>query len=184
MSPHANPRPLKVVIMGVSGCGKSTVGQLLARELGAHFIDGDHLHPAVNIAKMKAGQALTDQDRAPWLNVIGQELSAAPYTTIIACSALRRAYRDQIRAAAPDSTFIHLHGTKELLAARLTARPGHFMPASLLDSQLATLEPLQQGERGKLFDIAKHPAAIAADAAAWLRTLAEDTQDLKGAKIC
>ncbi|MGX5717524.1 gluconokinase [Arthrobacter sp. MAHUQ-56] len=176
--------PLKIIIMGVCGCGKSTVGKLLAQELSGHFIDGDDLHPAANIEKMKAGQPLTDQDRSPWLDHIGEHLSTAQETTVIACSALRRAYRDRIRAAAPDTTFIHLHGTKELLANRLTARPGHFMPASLLDSQLATLEPLQAEETGKQFDIAQDPAAIAADTAAWLHALAEGPHNPQGARSC
>ena len=123
--------------MGVCGCGKSSVGQGIAMALGLRFTDGDDLHPATNVAKMASGQPLTDADRWPWLAKVGETLGAGG---VVACSALKRVYRDHIRAAAPATVFVYLHGSRELLAARLAARPGHFMPPALLDSQLATLE--------------------------------------------
>ena len=143
-----------IVVMGVAGCGKSTVGAALAERLGAGFLDGDSLHPQANIDKMASGTPLNDDDRAPWLAEIGRRFPASNSALVIACSALKRSYRDIIRSADPSVVFVHLHGTRELLNARMTARPGHFMPASLLDSQLATLEPLQDDEAGVVVDIA------------------------------
>lgn len=133
--------PLRVVLMGVAGSGKTSVGLSLADRLAARYVDGDDLHPPSNIAKMAAGVALTDADRAPWLAQVG-DLLTADGRLIIGCSALKRAYRDLIRrhAAAP-VTFVHLSGDRQVIAARMAARTGHFMPESLLDSQLATLEP-------------------------------------------
>jgi gluconokinase len=154
--------------MGVSGCGKSTVGALLAQALGGTFIDGDDLHSEGNIAKMASGTPLTDEDREPWLREVGARLASAGGTVVIACSALKRTYRDLIRTTAPDTAFVHLHGNRELLAQRL-ARPDHFMPSSLLDSQLATLEPLGPDEQGVQLDIADPLAA--AVAAAWLGSI-------------
>lgn len=165
---------LHVVTMGVSGCGKSTVAPLLAQELGGTFLDGDDLHPEANLVKMASGTPLTDEDREPWLREVGARLASASGTVVIACSALKRSYRDLIRAAAPHTAFVHLHGDRALLAERLTSRPGHFMPASLLDSQLATLEPLGPDEQSARFDIAEPPAASSAAAAAWLRSLDRD----------
>jgi len=145
----------RIVVMGVSGCGKTTVGDLIARELGVPFLDGDSLHPAENVAKMAAGTPLTDEDRWPWLMTVGSELAAAGNGgMVLACSALRRSYRDAIRQQAPETMFVHLHGTKEVLASRLESRSGHFMPAALLESQLATLEPLDADEAGIVVDIA------------------------------
>lgn len=155
------PGPL-LVVMGVSGSGKSTVGRLVAERLGAGFVDADDLHPAANVAKMTAGAPLTDEDRAPWLTKVGRTLAAAgPEGRVVACSALKRAYRDLIRAEAPGVVFAELDGTPELLAARMAARPGHFMPTSLLESQLATLEPLEEGEAGVRLDVARPPAELA-----------------------
>ena len=151
--------------MGVSGCGKSTVGALLAGRLGVPFIDADSLHPAANVARMSAGIALTDSDRRPWLDAVGRALAAAPDGAVVACSALRRCYRDAIREHAPDAVFAHLHGPREVLARRLAARLDHFMPAALLDSQLATLEPLEPGESGVTLNL-KLSASELADAAA------------------
>jgi carbohydrate kinase (thermoresistant glucokinase family) len=142
----------RIVVMGVSGCGKSSVGIALAEALGARFIDGDDLHPEANKAKMGAGIPLDDSDRWPWLDLVGQELAAGP-ATVIACSALKRAYRDRIRAAAPKTFFVHLDGSREILEQRLGDRTGHFMPATLLDSQLAILEPLGSDEAGVVIDI-------------------------------
>nr|WP_255622083.1 gluconokinase [Tessaracoccus sp. OS52] len=158
--------------MGVSGCGKSTVGALLAAELQGAFLDGDALHPQANIDKMSRGIPLDDDDRAPWLAECGARLGEARSqgrTLVLGCSALKRSYRDIIRAGAPDTIFVHLHGTKELLWERMQVRPGHFMPASLLDSQLATLELLGDDEQGRVFDIIEHPSVIVQTAADWLR---------------
>jgi carbohydrate kinase (thermoresistant glucokinase family) len=148
--------------MGVSGSGKSTVGRLAADSLGVPFVDGDDLHPAANVAKMASGVALDDDDRAPWLRAVGRTLAdAGPGGVVVACSALKRSYRDLIRAEAPGTVFAELDGAHDVLAARMQ-RPGHFMPASLLDSQLATLEPLQTDEAGLRLDVAEPPAELAA----------------------
>ena len=131
----------RLVSMGVSGCGKSSVGARLAARLGLNYRDGDDLHPPENVAKMRAGMPLTDGDRWPWLDRVGQVLLAeAP--VIVGCSALKRAYRDRIRTAAGGPvTFVHLAGSQEVIAARMALRQGHYMPLSLLDSQFAALEP-------------------------------------------
>ncbi|WP_369046248.1 gluconokinase [Sinomonas sp. P10A9] len=165
----AASRTLHVIAMGVSGSGKSTVGALLAEELGGEFVDGDDLHPAANVAKMAAGTPLDDDDRAPWLREIGARMAAATGTMVIGCSALKRSYRDLIRSAAPDTVFVHMRGSRELLAERMAARPEHFMPLSLLDSQLGTLEELEPDEHGVAFDVAEPPAQIVREAAEWLR---------------
>jgi gluconokinase len=127
--------------MGVSGCGKSSVGEALSRRLGIPYVDGDDLHPAENVAKMRAGVPLTDADRWPWLDRVAQVLhDRAP--VIVGCSALKRAYRDRIRAGAGGPvTFVHLAGSRDLIAGRMARRRGHYMPLTLLDSQFAALEP-------------------------------------------
>ncbi|WP_236761105.1 gluconokinase [Agrobacterium tumefaciens] len=132
----------RIVLMGVAGCGKSAVGAALAARIGANYLDGDDLHPPANIEKMSRGEPLTDEDRWPWLGEIGARLAEAESTLIIGCSALKRPYRDRIRveAGAP-VVFVHLSGTRELIAARMSARTGHFMPTSLIESQFAALEP-------------------------------------------
>lgn len=156
----------RIVVMGVSGAGKTTVGQLVAERLGVPFVDGDTLHPPANVAKMASGIPLTDDDRAPWLRTIGETLAGSgPDGVVVACSALKRTYRDLIRSEAPDAVFAELDGDRDLLAARMAARPGHFMPVSLLDSQLATLQPLQPDETGMRLDVAFPPVSLAAEIA-------------------
>ncbi|AIY01123.1 thermoresistant glucokinase family carbohydrate kinase [Arthrobacter sp. PAMC 25486] len=153
----------RIVVMGVSGCGKTTIGALVAHELGLPFTDGDSLHPVANIAKMAAGIPLDDGDRAPWLEIVGRELAGSANGLVVACSALKRSYRDMIRAQAPDAVFLHLDGSREVLGSRLEGRSGHFMPTTLLDSQLATLEPLDADERCAVIDIsAPVPALVGA----------------------
>ena len=150
----------RIVIMGVSGSGKSSVGEALSERLGIPYLDGDTLHSPANIRKMQAGEALTDADRWPWLDRVSQELaSQAP--VIIGCSALRRVYRDRIRAGAGGPVcFVHLAGSRALIAARMVARSGHFMPASLLDSQFAAVEVPGAEERPITVDIGPAPEVL------------------------
>jgi gluconokinase len=132
-----------VVVMGVSGSGKTTVAELLAKQFGWPFLEGDRLHPAANVEKMRHGIPLNDADRAPWLDRIGEELNnwaAEGRSGVMTCSALKRAYRDRIRSARPDVRFVYLKGSEALIEARVTARDHEYMPASLLRSQFDTLE--------------------------------------------
>jgi len=158
---------MKLVVMGVSGCGKSSVGELLAQKLGAVFIDGDDLHPASNKEKMSSGVSLNDDDRWPWLESVGNSLEKAE-NVVVACSALKKIYREKILAQAPATRFIHLHGSKALLLSRLGNRTSHFMPSTLLDSQLQTLEMMDSSEPGKDFDIAKPVSEIVKEAITWI----------------
>lgn len=161
-----------VVVMGVSGTGKTTVGRLLADELGVPYAEADDFHPPGNIAKMSAGTPLDDADREPWLDAIGawarEHSPPAPVPGavggVVSCSALKRAYRDRLRAAAPELFFLHLTGPRELVAERLAGRRGHFMPSALLDSQYALLEPLEPDEAGAAVSVDAPPATLAARA--------------------
>jgi len=138
-----------VVVMGVTGSGKSTVGEALAKRMRLPFADADDFHSPENVAKMHAGTPLTDEDRLPWLRAIGEWLSERRDTgAVVTCSALRRAYRDILREKAPDVVFLHLDGEKETVRERVAHRPGHFMPASLVQLQYDALEPLQADEQG------------------------------------
>ena len=160
----------RVCVMGVSAAGKSTIGAALADALGVAFVDADDLHSDANRAKMASGTPLTDEDRWPWLDAVGARFRDAEATGLVmACSALRRVYRDRIRAVAPDVVFVHLHGSRELLAERAAARTDHFMPAALLDSQLATLEPLGDDEPGLVADVALPVTDLVEDLAGRLR---------------
>jgi gluconokinase len=169
MPPEDVPGPA-IVVMGVSAAGKSSVSAALAHRLALPWHDADDLHPPANVAKMAAGHPLDDADRAPWLDLVGAELAAGAASggVIVACSALRRAYRDRIRALAPQALFVHLTGADALLAERAAARVGHFMPPTLLTSQLATLEPLQPDERGVALDVVAPVADLAEAAAEWI----------------
>jgi len=155
----------RIVVMGVAGCGKSTVGAALAATAGIRFLDGDTLHSPSNVAKMAAGIPLVDADRWPWLDAVGAALAeAAEPGIVVACSALKRAYRDRLRAAAPGIVFVHLDGDAELLEQRLRARTEHFMPATMLASQLATLERLTADEPGVVVAIDQDVETIVAGA--------------------
>ncbi len=158
--------PIRWVVMGVSGCGKSTVGQALATALGVPFIEGDRYHPPANVAKMSAGMALNDADRADWLLALQAEVRGARERNagvVVSCSALKRRYRDVLRAADPALRFAHLNGSRELISARVNARTNHYMPPSLLDSQLRDLELLQVDETGICLDIAAAPPQLVAE---------------------
>lgn len=144
---------VRIVVMGPSGSGKSTVGAFLAGSLGARFIDGDDLHPPGNVRKMAAGVPLDDADRQPWLRVVGETLQSEE-RIVVACSALRRVYRDVIRDEAPDTFFAELAIDRAVLEERMRLRVDHFMPAALLDSQLQTLESLEADEEGIRVDAA------------------------------
>ncbi|MFC0681053.1 gluconokinase [Lysobacter korlensis] len=151
MQPDAPAVP--IVVMGVSGSGKTVTGSRLAVALGRPFVDADDLHPPANKEKMARGIPLNDEDRWGWLDTVGERLAGGE-PVVVACSALKRVYRDRLRAAAPDAVFVHLHGSRGLLAERMGHRVHEFMPVTLLDSQLATLEPLQEDERGVVVDVA------------------------------
>jgi gluconokinase len=159
------PVPVIYVVMGVSGCGKSTVGAQLAATLGVSFLEGDSLHPARNVARMAAGFALSDEDREGWLQALAKRIRQARLAgqgLVLSCSALKRSYRDILRQDAPDLRFIYLHGTPELLATRMAERTGHYMPLSLLASQLSTLEVPGEEENAQHFDVAGRPEDIVA----------------------
>jgi gluconokinase len=167
----AQKLPPLVVVMGVSGCGKSTVGRLIAQRLGCEFLEGDNLHPPRNVERMAAGIALTDLDRRGWLKAIAEQLAdahAARYGLIVSCSALKRSYRNQLRTASNDLAFVHLHASVDVLEARMLSRTGHFMPPSLLASQLQTLEPPGADERCITLDAALPAEQIAEQASVWL----------------
>lgn len=154
-------QPPLIVVMGVSGSGKSTVGAVLAQRLRLPFADADDLHPPANLVKMTAGEALDDDDRWPWLQRTGEWLADHRETGgVMSCSALKRSYRDRLRAHAPDVEFVHLHGTQEVIARRQADRPGHFMPAALLDSQFAALESLEADEHGIVIDVDQSVDAV------------------------
>ncbi len=162
----------RAVIMGVAGCGKSSVGRALADRLDAAYVDGDDLHPTSNIEKMSAGMPLDDVDRAPWLVRVGETLAAADRPILIGCSALKRHYRDKIRhAAAGPLVFVHLAGTREVIRGRMARREGHFMPQSLLNSQFEALEPLAPDELGFLVDIDQALEQLVGEAARQLKGL-------------
>lgn len=162
MTSGAGGASRRIVVAGVSGSGKSTVGRALAARLGVPFADGDDLHPEANVVKMRAGIALDDDDRAPWLRSIGDWL-AAREAGVIACSALRRAHRDLLRSRADGVEILLLHGDPELIRERQAARGQHFMPPALMSSQLATLEPLGPDEPGTTLDVDQHVDTIVAD---------------------
>ena len=152
---------MQVVVMGVTGCGKTTVGRLVAQHLGAQFVDADDFHPPANVAKMRAGIPLDDADRQPWLDALNarlREATARGEPLVLACSALKAAYRERLREGIPGLRFVHLEGARELIAGRLAARSGHYMNPALLDSQFATLE--RPGDALSI-DIGPSPEALA-----------------------
>lgn len=171
---HGTSEGAQIIVMGVSGSGKSTIGALIAGALGVPFVDGDALHPQSNVEKMAGGTPLNDDDRWPWLATVGSTLATAGKEgtgMVIACSALRRAYRDAILKNAPATRFVHLSGSREVLASRLEGRSDHFMPPSLLDSQFATLEPLADDEPGIVVDIDQPVPAIVSEAVDAIRVV-------------
>lgn len=173
--PLFDGQALPIVVMGVSGCGKSSVGQRLSEALQCRFIEGDSLHPPANIAKMSAGIALTDEDRWPWLDRIGGligESTDSGERLIVSCSALKKIYRDRLRAAAGGRlAFVFLEGSRAVLEERMKTRSGHFMPPALLESQLATLEPPRGEPDVVTVDVALSLSAIVERALAGLREL-------------
>lgn len=160
MNTHATHH---IVVMGVSGTGKTSVAQALRDELGWDFVEGDDLHPVSNIRKMSSGTPLSDADRGPWLEKIASWIRSSDSqgnNTLVTCSALKRTYRDVLRQASPGVIFLHLVGNQDLIAERMTHRIGHFMPPSLLESQFATLEPLNEDENGVSVDVSGSPAEV------------------------
>lgn len=169
--------PHVVVVMGVAGTGKTTIGPVLAARLGVPYAEGDDFHPQANIDKMTAGIPLDDEDRWPWLDAIGSWAHGrAGLGGVVSSSALKRSYRDRLRAEAPGVVFVHLTGDRKLIEDRMAHRHGHFMPASLLDSQFATLQPLEPDERGVAVDVSGGPEEITERAVKALATLPDASQ--------
>jgi gluconokinase len=171
--------PQSWVVMGVSGAGKTEIARQLAARLGIAFIDGDRFHSSENIAKMSAGIPLTDEDRQEWLLTLRHRLRQASdegQAVVLACSALKRRYRDMLRGGNPALIFVYLDGDRDLLASRMKSRQGHFMPASMLDSQLATLEPPQADERYLKVDIRPSPEQIVDRIMAFRQALTDGTR--------
>lgn len=165
---------MQIVVMGVAGSGKSTLAAVLAERLGCEMAEADTFHSPANVAKMSAEIPLNDEDRAPWLRAIAAwiaERDRASRSAVVTCSALKRAYRDVLRAASPRLFFLHLTGPREVIAKRMQHRPGHYMPVSLLDSQFSTLEPLAPDERGIVVEVCRPPDALATEALAALSQL-------------
>ena len=159
----SSPEPVHLVVMGVSGTGKTTVALHLQTLLGWEFLEGDSLHPRRNVEKMASGHPLTDQDRAPWLQALADWTGVQHVdglSTVMTCSSLRRSYRNLLTADAPGTFFVHLVGDPALILSRMVGRQ-HFMPPSMLHSQLTTLEPLEPDEAGAVFDVADPPDVIA-----------------------
>ena len=166
--------PRHIVVMGVSGTGKTTIGQAVAEQLDAVFVEGDQFHPRANVDKMAAGHPLDDDDRWPWLRTIGgwiDQREATGRSVVVTCSALKRSYRDLLREGRPSVWFAHVTADAAVIRERIEGRSGHYMPASLLDSQLATLEPLGPDEPGAEISGAGPPDAVVEDL---LATLARD----------
>lgn len=170
--PGSRRKPMHIVVMGVSATGKTSVGELLAEELGCEFVEGDSLHPRHNIEKMEAGTPLTDEDRWPWLQAIADLVAVRDHegtSTVVTCSALKRKYRDILRDAAP-TFFVHLDAPFQVLEARMQQRTKHFMPTSLLRSQFDTLEPLDEDESGAVVDVSPPIDEVVEEAVNAVRT--------------
>jgi gluconokinase len=168
---HSGGKALAVVVMGVAGSGKTLVGRQLAEELGALFIEGDQFHPPGNVALMASGTALNDENRKEWLDRIGRriaEMSAAGRTTVTACSALKRIYRDRLRGFCPDIVFLYLDIDQETAEQRVAARHDHFMPASLVRSQFEALDPPGESERAFMVDATLPATTVVAKAIGYL----------------
>lgn len=161
-----------VIVMGVSGSGKTTVAAMLAGAMGCQFLEGDNLHPPSNVAKMRSGTPLTDADRLPWLQAIAREIDdwrSRGESGVVTCSALKRSYRDILIGNRPEVRLVYLKGSRDLIHHRMAARHEHFMPVALLDSQFATLEEPGSDERPIVVDVAKRPAELVAEILAVLR---------------
>lgn len=174
-----------VVVMGVTGCGKSTTGQLLADRLGVPFLEGDGLHPPANVERMARGIALTDDERREWLHSLAQRIDAAQHHRglVVSCSALKRAYREVLRGPVPDLAFVYLQGSQSVIAERLAARVGHYMPVSLLPSQFQILEVPAADEMALTLNVTLPPHTLAEQAAAWVLTRPARASDPATQKI-
>jgi gluconokinase len=178
-------RPIIIVVMGVSGSGKTVIGSGLADALGGRFAEGDRFHPSENISRMSAGLPLRDEDRWGWLDAIATEISEAERqgeTLVVACSALKRVYRDRLRLASRRLRFVYLEIGRDDAAARVAARKGHFMPASLIDSQFAALEPPAADENALTLDAAGDPAELVAFAASEISRSAAGSPSVRASK--